>query len=393
MGLVQSVMRYMHYNDNPSLILTNFETKNLNISPCLIERGFHLHLAIRCAHLSFLCYRTPEELSAYCKKYADRHAHYHIECTFHDPATDIDGMIMLDRRDHSLYIVFRGTCNRTDVMTDLEFVPTTYENMEGVKVHSGMYRSLLSVRDYLIGHVKQWQLHIAQTAKSSSGADGVTQQQDNDTAACKGPLAAKGKVYIMGHSLGGCLATLLAPMLFTQCGVYSHVYSIGACPVGNDAFMTLLNDCTYTQWNVVNHLDIVPVLTRPLQLGYSQFPHIAYYDGRGDLAYLSGSTFNDCMLQRIMHRLIGWKQGNQILDHLMYLGLTARTAMDTPLDEYEYCKDAHCTWLDTDQNTGTNENEEEEDDDEEEKRHLAAVISTEQQQQSAEVHAETEVEP
>jgi len=351
MGLVKSVIRWREYTDNPDLVLSNFETKDLHVSQCLVRRGFHLHLSIRCAHLSFLAYLTPEELHAYVQKFPACAEHYHVQATFHDPKTDMDGMIVLDKRDHSLYIVFRGTASGRDVVTDLGFVPVGYENMEGVSVHSGMYTSLLSVREYLVNYVKGWQTQFAEVHGCGGAAAAAGEGQHHSVPH---NLAAAGKVFLIGHSLGGCLASLFAPILYRECGVYAQVYTIGACPVGNDAFMNLLKDCTYTQWNVVNHLDVVPILTRPLKLGYSQFPQVAYYDGRGDLVYLSGRKFNAHMLQRLLDRMLGWKQGNQILNHLMYLGLTSRTAADTPLDQYVYCAEAQKTWLEDDDNSSNN---------------------------------------
>jgi len=338
MGLIQSIKQYWEYNEDPTHILTNFETKDLHVSKCLIRRGFHLHQATRAAHLSFLAYYSAEEIAEYMNKYVDHHQRYHVQSTFHDPETDADGFIMMDNQEHSLYIVFRGTCNRRDMLTDLEFIPITYENMEGVKVHSGIYTSLLSVREYLLNYVKGWQ---EKYAKERGG--GVGQNGELLSSSVHEP-----KVYIVGHSLGGCLASLLAPILYRECGVYAHVYSMGGCPVGNEPFMRLFKDCTASHWNVVNHLDIVPILTRPIKLGYSQFPQIAYYDGRGDLVYLSGRKFNDQMAYRLLQRILGWKKTDQILNHLQYFGLTTRTARETPLDQYEYCAAAQDTWLDDD---------------------------------------------
>jgi prepilin-type processing-associated H-X9-DG protein len=118
--------------------------------------------------------------------------------------------------------------------------------------------------------------------------------------------------------------------------------------------MDMLDGSTSSQWAVVNHLDIVPILTRPLHLGYSQFGNIAYYDGHGELVYLSGQEFNGSMLQRLIERLgcfCGPAADTQVLDHLMYLGVTSRTAGDTPLDQYVYCRpngDCRLCWLDDD---------------------------------------------
>lgn len=327
MGIARSVVKWWKYTEDDNLILTNFETKDMHVSRCLTRRGFELPLAIRLAHLSFLAYNDEVKLRQYMCKYPSNTNHYAIVSMIRHPDTDLNGFVAIDQRDKALYIVFRGTSSERDVVTDLRFLPTEYEKMAGVNVHSGMYSSLLSAKDEILQHIRNWQKECNISRISASTP----------------------KLYISGHSLGGCLATLLAPIVYKECGIYPVVYSMGACPTGNDAFMKLLRDCTKEQWNIVNHLDVVPVLTKPLQLGYTQFPHIAYYDGRGDLVYLSGNKFNDQLLHRIMERMVGWKRSNQILNHLMYLGITSRTACETPLDHYVYSVDRdQRTWLDDD---------------------------------------------
>lgn len=278
------------------------------------------------AHIAFLAYSMKEDLQKYLQTFPQTEEHYLIHEVFHEQVKDTHGLIIYDKRDGSMYISFRGTTSDRDMITDLECFLTPYEGLEGVQAHSGMYECVKAVKEYILDRVSQWRDFKDPISIHRSDADKIALK------------TSQRKLYITGHSLGGCLASLIAPVIYINTGIMPNVYSMGSCPSGNKPFMQLLRDCTEAQWNVVNHLDLVPILTTPLRIGYGQFHHIAFYDGRGQLLYLGGRKFDAQLANRLLQRLVGDNKGNQFLHHLMYLGLTARTANTSPLDRYVYSK-------------------------------------------------------
>jgi hypothetical protein len=139
----------------------------------------------------------------------------------------------------TLYIVFRGSSSASDFVTDVKFFLNELPNeflaqKNNVKVHSGFLEQFLSVRSTII----------------------------NQIALC--PVSFE--VCVIGHSLGGSLATICAFYLKT---VYPKrnvkCVTFGSPRVGNDDFVKKFNEILNKSIRCVNADDIV---TRRPYWGY-----------------------------------------------------------------------------------------------------------------------------
>lgn len=139
----------------------------------------------------------------------------------------------------TLYIVFRGSSSASDFVTDVKFflneLPNEFLSQKNnIKVHSGFLEQFLSVRSTIL----------------------------NQIALC--PAAYE--ICVIGHSLGGSLATLCAFFLKT---VYPRRFikcvTFGSPRVGNDDFVKKFDEIINKSIRCVNADDIV---TRRPYWGY-----------------------------------------------------------------------------------------------------------------------------
>ena len=104
------------------------------------------------------------------------------------------------------------------------------------------------------------------------------------------PLPPVGEIYIIGHSLGGALATLASVRLKTL-GYSPIVYTFGSPRVGNYFFHKDYNIVNY-RW--VNKMDIVPHLPSIL-LGYEHIGELNYIGNDGKLEKEVGEYLIDLL--------------------------------------------------------------------------------------------------
>jgi hypothetical protein len=78
---------------------------------------------------------------------------------------------------------------------------------------------------------------------------------------------------VVGHSLGGCLATVYAPWLLYQIGMANKpipllfpVFTFAAPPAGNTPFAQAFDATFPSSWRYFNLLDIVPMASVPLSI-------------------------------------------------------------------------------------------------------------------------------
>lgn len=93
------------------------------------------------------------------------------------------------------------------------------------------------------------------------------------------PANAK-KLYVVGHSLGGALATLAAPAVAAQAGTAVTAYTFGSPKVGNPDFVNWYDAKVPTTYRIQNSWDIiapiVPVMTQMGRIGIIDFGEQGY---------------------------------------------------------------------------------------------------------------------
>jgi len=169
-------------------------------------------------------------------------------------------------------VAFRGSDNRENWIRDFEvwrIVPSTFDECDGCKVHSGFYDIWKNVRG------------LVMSALSDVGC---------------APASTDNVLYVTGHSLGAAL-THLAMFSFEDAGFnVTKTYSFEAPRTGNRVFSD-----TFTQrftrrfpvFRVTHHMDPVPHL--PLQvMGYTHVQTEVYYNKTGGYKLCSQLEDKSC---------------------------------------------------------------------------------------------------
>ncbi|KAH9116853.1 hypothetical protein AeMF1_009256 [Aphanomyces euteiches] len=146
----------------------------------------------------------------------------------YDQTTDTHGVVFAD--DTRLILAFRGTYSTKNAYTDLayNFVSPNDDAAwaaPDVRVHAGFWTAYLSVRDQVIGAVKEH---------------------------CAGR-----EIFCTGHSLGGALATIAAVDVAATIWRPVTMYNYGSPRVGNHAFAREFNSFVEVAFRVVNDGDVI----------------------------------------------------------------------------------------------------------------------------------------
>lgn len=157
------------------------------------------------------------------------------------------GFCRLFWNDSTVIISFRGTRERIDwLISNLKLIPVTLRpelsNSRNIKVHQGFQQTLLNYNDKTT-NLKS----IAALWKHISDYE----------------LFNGRKVVIIGHSLGGALATLFAVSLRLKYRDYCNnnlveIVTFGAPSVGLKKFKRFYNELNVKTIRIVNGSDIVP---------------------------------------------------------------------------------------------------------------------------------------
>ena len=139
------------------------------------------------------------------------------------------------------FVVFRGTSEIKDAIDDIDVRRAELgQDKLGAKVHMGFYSQYMAVRDALMESL-------------------TTHEGEFD------------EVYVMGHSLGGALATLAAPDIATVLpDKRVHCHTFGSPRVGDDAFVKYFDGKVSSCWRVFNQED--PVRLVPMS---HRFKHVS----------------------------------------------------------------------------------------------------------------------
>lgn len=131
------------------------------------------------------------------------------------------------RTKEKLYLTFRGTTSKKDILTDLDIRRTCIKDK--IKVHTGFFKQFTSVE---------------QTIR-----DCLDRNKDAT------------ELYICGHSLGGALGYIAAAHfgeMYPDFKIICHTF--GSPRVGNKAFADWFNKNVHEHIRVVNKQDPVPMI-------------------------------------------------------------------------------------------------------------------------------------
>ncbi len=189
------------------------------------------------AELSKLAYSPPQNISAYLDKYTVKN--------IFDSATDTQCFVASSNTE--LLVIFRGTSNLADWLTNLNFDKVN----RGHNMHEGFHDAYTSVQSEIFHEVNR----------------------------------NKGKnIYIGGHSLGGALATLCAVDLHLYLERYvTACYTFGAPrSFSVDSASDINKKMGSRIHNIVNNNDIVTHLPTE-SLDFSHVGERAYFEEDGTL--------------------------------------------------------------------------------------------------------------
>jgi len=182
------------------------------------------------------------------------------------------GAVLVDDKDKVFYIVFRGTEDAKDALTDIEVIQksTTIHSYD-VKIHSGFLKAYELVRD---------QIDVI-------------------------PFGTY-ELVICGHSLGGAIATICGMSLVAL--NTRTVITFGSPRVGDKKFIDAFTAEVKTSYRFVHLNDIVPMFPN---VNYKHVKTEYHLDDIGEVI----SNYN------FLYRLIYWIKGKcklvSIKDHYM----------------------------------------------------------------------------
>ncbi len=167
--------------------------------------------------------------SAYTNRCNDKN--FQITAKFENKGTDTQGLMGV-AYGNTFVIGFRGSeeTGTADWVTDLKFVQQAYpyapKGISGVEVHYGFIEAYTSVRDAVLQAVKD---------------------------------SPHKQVVMVGHSLGGALATLAGlDVAINIPGKEVSVYTFGSPKVGNAAFVDAYSPRVPNTYRIVNDTDLIP---------------------------------------------------------------------------------------------------------------------------------------
>jgi len=186
---------------------------------------------------------------------------------FTNSNTDIFGYVAYDTALEAVVLVFRGTVDLTNWISNLNFSTLApFPKEPSVQVHAGFYDDFSSVESQVESLVSSF-LSEFQTST----------------------------LYVTGHSLGAALAQLAAiSYKIDNPSVTTHVYSYGTPRTGDPPFSSFYASTIDSSFRVTHNQDVVPHL--PLKiLGFYHTPNEAWYDEAFDsYTYCSDAESPNC---------------------------------------------------------------------------------------------------
>jgi len=158
----------------------------------------------------------------------------------YDKRTDLQGFIGILPSTSTIYITFRGTSSILNWLDDIEVRQTAYITFPecGCKVHSGFYKSTLSLSDKVLEYIIK--------------------------------LKSKYPTYQIittGHSLAASISQLIS-MELSKHNIESSIYNYGQPRVGNQKYAEFVNKKITNYWRFTHNKDMVPHVPPMKEMDY-----------------------------------------------------------------------------------------------------------------------------
>ncbi|MFG2721510.1 IPT/TIG domain-containing protein [Streptomyces sp. NPDC048416] len=165
-------------------------------------------------------------------------------------------------------VVARGTVgNITDILEDLDVGTVVPFTASGSPTPVAVSKGAMTAFTQVTGMVSIPAPRDVQGAQVPEGAfayPGATLVQALAALVQAAPTTPRATVYVTGHSLGGSIATMLAPYLYTQAQSWTNVpqfalETFAAPTAGLQSFVTYVNGLPFPNNHHVNAWDAVPL--------------------------------------------------------------------------------------------------------------------------------------
>lgn len=208
-----------------------------------------------------------------------------VKYVIYDAATDTQGYVGILPSNKSIYVVYRGSQDIRNWVTNLDAVKTSYTSYPNCncKVHKGFYDAEQKVIFGVISEVKS-------LLSSLSGYS----------------------VKVTGHSLGAALAQLSA-MDITNAGIATAVYNFGQPRVGDSAYANFATPVVKV-WRVTHNKDTVPHVPFT-SMGFYHTCQEEFENASGSLKTCTNTCEDPSCADQYPYA------ETNIDDHLVYLGL------------------------------------------------------------------------
>jgi hypothetical protein len=203
-----------------------------------------------------------------------------------DVSTDTQGYVGYLPSDKSIYVVFRGSTDTRNWITNLNALKmgyTTYPECN-CQVHKGFYQAEQKVITSVIAAVKALQI-----------------------------VYPSYSVKVAGHSLGAALAQL-ASMDLMKAGISNTVYDFGQPRTGDKAYAAFAASKVPT-WRVTHNRDQVPHLPFTVQMEFYHVCREEFEDANGKLRTCDTSCEDATCADQYDFAETNWD------DHSIYLGM------------------------------------------------------------------------
>lgn len=236
-----------------------------------------------------------------------------------NPSKNTFGFTAYESDTNTILVVFRGTINPRNWITNVTAYLSKWKNHSSAKVHKGFKEAYMAVADDV-------------------------QYQVNELL-IRHPNA---ELLFTGHSLGGALAVIAAADIKETFNVSNKMslYTFGAPRVGNDPFAALLFDYypSGSQYRVINEDDAVPHNPPRSKTGFLHSGDEVWYKLAGSSSFkLCKNKASDRSENKKCSHSLLIKTG--ISTHLNYFGQTADDLCDkregdlavmNEFDEFEF---------------------------------------------------------